>query len=186
MKKVLILPITQLFLFTPFFFYTSINAMEESTNIRMSKYFEDPFPGIRIRIEKIIYPYPQDTLLFNEEMIETTLPFSHIGAASFSFSKSTTIGFLSSLKITWNSRRKGYGTRFLSRICTQLEQLGCTKVSLNAAPVRRELIEKLIAFYQRAGFQLDPKDLYAQRREPGALMYKVLSPQPKQLGSSST
>lgn len=87
-------------------------------------------------------------------------------------------GEINFLYVEETCRGQQYGKNLLDAACTKLQELGCQKIVLTASPPLACDLEKLVRFYQKAGFKLeevdalatlDPKDEY-----PGIAMYKLI------------
>ncbi|PKN03754.1 hypothetical protein CVU75_00575 [Candidatus Dependentiae bacterium HGW-Dependentiae-1] len=77
-----------------------------------------------------------------------------------------------------NLRRNGYGKQLLEKACAKLEQRGCQKIMLTAAPEEPGCLEKLVHFYEKAGFRLEDRTALSQidpeEANPAVPMYKII------------
>ena len=68
------------------------------------------------------------------------------------------VGFVAELHVNpEEGRRKGTGSRLLSKALDKLRDLGIRSVFLRAVPLRPELHADLLRFYRRHGFEVAPQ-----------------------------
>lgn len=76
-------------------------------------------------------------------------------------------------------RKNGYGRQLLDAACTLLQEKECQEITLTASPENSAYLEKLIKFYQNAGFRLeegfDLSQFDEQDEDPGIHMYKIIT-----------
>ncbi len=88
-------------------------------------------------------------------------------------------GEITFLFITKPYRKNGYGKQLLDTACSLLQEKGCQEIMLTASPENSSYLEKLVKFYQNAGFRLeedfDLSQLEEQDEDPGIPMYKTIT-----------
>jgi len=96
----------------------------------------------------------QDTSLF--------LHGRNLGKISLNYNIRTKKAYVKELRIAERYRNNGLGTKLLQEVSKDLEALGCKEVELFALTDQetQKDLPKLTRFYQKCGFQPDPKNTF--------------------------
>lgn len=146
---------TAFFCITCIFFISLVTAVSLNAMDPAAKSTHIPLEQCSITAQESVLPAIHTTIMAHLNITQAGQTLPDVGQIAFSYSHRTKQGQISHIGVSSDYRNRGLGAHLLTYACTKLHELGCTKISLFAAPPQRENLPLLIAFYNKHGFVLD-------------------------------